>query len=162
MPVSPLIYSLITPTNKYPPRDRKSIIDEVTTLRRHLDAMHSGKYRKWAKGVNFTSKLPSDVKRRKAAAVEAIRTLDDDLREIPPAKQVVPYSSKAFLQRAIEWLVATDQPIQALQHSTFKALLDITSRATNGVNIPGRKTMRCEIMRAFRDHLIKLRARFNV
>lgn len=104
----------------------KTIVDEVTTLRRHLEANHSvcdefailyrsstptsqGKYRDWAKGVNFTSKLPGDVKKRKEAAEEITRTLDRDLREKKLSERVVPYSDKLFHRAAIEWLVATDQ-----------------------------------------------------
>jgi hypothetical protein len=68
-----------------------------------------GKYRKWAKSIKFTSKLPSDVKKHKAAEQKDVRTLDVDLREKVPSAHVVPYSSMAFLQAAIEWLIATDQ-----------------------------------------------------
>jgi hypothetical protein len=57
--------------------EKKSIVDEITTLRRHLEAAHSvsdchnicelvaltginhqGKYRKWADQAKFESKLP--------------------------------------------------------------------------------------------------------
>ncbi|KAG1758826.1 hypothetical protein EDD22DRAFT_783439, partial [Suillus occidentalis] len=66
---------------------------------------------------------------------------------------VIPYSDKLFKQAAIEWLVATDQPIQALEHPKFKEMVDITSRATNGVKIPGSKATHAEIMRMFKNHL---------
>ncbi|KAH9977261.1 hypothetical protein BGW80DRAFT_1288254 [Lactifluus volemus] len=119
--------------------NKKSIVDEVTTLRRHLDAMHAGKYRKWAEGEDFTSKLPSDIKRRKAGELEAIRTLDPDLRERVPSTRVAPYSDEAFRRLAIEWLIDTDQPLQAFQHPSFEAMIEMASRASNGVHIPGRK-----------------------
>ena len=108
-------------------RQEKKLVDEVTTLRRHLEANHSvcglylvmlvcsnpsscqGKYRNWAKSANFLSKLPGDVKKRKKNAEEATRTLDRDLREKKTSERVTPYSVKAFRRAAVEWLVATDQ-----------------------------------------------------
>jgi hypothetical protein len=68
-----------------------------------------GEYRKWAKTAKFVSKLPGDVKKRKAAAEEATRTLDRDLVERKHSERVVPYSDKLFRQVMVEWLVATDQ-----------------------------------------------------
>jgi hypothetical protein len=68
-----------------------------------------GKYRKWAKSIRFESRLPGDVKKRKAAAELVTRTLDRDLKEKTITERVVPYSDKAFRRAAIEWLVATDQ-----------------------------------------------------
>jgi hypothetical protein len=56
----------------------------------------------------------------------------------------------------------SSQPIQALQHPKFCELIDVVSRATKGVNIPGRKAMRAEIMRLFKEHLTKLKAQLNV
>jgi hypothetical protein len=59
--------------------------------------------------MNFESKLPGDVLKRKAAAEQVIRTLDRDLREKKPSEQIVKYSDNTFHQAVIEWLVATDQ-----------------------------------------------------
>ena len=70
---------------------------------------YQGKYRKWAKGEDFMSKLPSDIKKRKAGELEAIRTLDPDLRERVPSMRVAPYSDEAFRRLAIEWLITTNQ-----------------------------------------------------
>ncbi|KAG1853818.1 hypothetical protein C8R48DRAFT_610667, partial [Suillus tomentosus] len=56
------------------------------------------------------------------------------------------YSDKLFKQAAIEWLVAMDQPIQALEHLKFQEMIDIASQATNSVKIPSRKATRAEIM----------------
>ena len=122
------------------------------------------------------SKLPGDVKRRKEAAEEVIRTLDPDLREKKIER--ISYSHKIFRRAAVEWLVATDQvsnsfflcimilifsqPIQALEHTKFKELIDIASRATNGVEIPRRKITRGEIIRLFKEHLTKLKTQLNV
>ena len=68
-----------------------------------------GRYRNWAKSNKYESKLPGDVKKRKAAAEVATRTLDRDLKEKKIAERVVPYSDKVFRRAAIEWVVATDQ-----------------------------------------------------
>lgn len=68
-----------------------------------------GKYRKWAQDSKFESRLPGDIKKRKAAAELVIRTLDGDLREKKITERVVPYTDRAFHQAAIEWLIATDQ-----------------------------------------------------
>lgn len=127
------------------------------------------------------SKLPGDVKKRKEAAEEVNRTLDPDLRE-RKVERTLPYSHKTFRRAAIEWIVATDQvsntiilalilidlisissqPIQALEHAKFKEMIDIASRATNGVQIPGRKITRGEIIRLFKDHITKLKTQLNV
>ena len=68
-----------------------------------------GKYHNWAKSANFISKLPRDVKKRKAAAEEVTQTLDRDLREKKIPERAVIYSDKLFRRAAVEWLVATDQ-----------------------------------------------------
>ena len=49
-----------------------------------------------------------------------------------------------------------------LEHHKFKELIDVASRATNGVKIPGRKATRAEILCLFKDHLVQLRAEFGV
>jgi hypothetical protein len=59
--------------------------------------------------VSFVSKLPGDIKKQKAAAEQATRTLDDDVIEMPPSEQIIPYSDKLFRRVALQWLVATDQ-----------------------------------------------------
>lgn len=55
------------------------------------------------------SKLPGDIKKRKAGAEQVARTLDQDLREKKLQDRVLPYTDKLFRQASIEWLVATDQ-----------------------------------------------------
>ena len=68
-----------------------------------------GKYRNWTKSANFIFKLPGDIKKGKAAAEEAMHTLDHDLWEKKLSEQVVPYSDKLFCCVVVEWLMATDQ-----------------------------------------------------
>lgn len=59
--------------------------------------------------MKFESRLPGDIKKRKAAVELVTRTLDRDLREKKVKEQVVPYSDKNFRQAAIQWLVSSDQ-----------------------------------------------------
>lgn len=55
------------------------------------------------------SKLPGDVKKRKADVEETTRTLDRDFREKMHSERDISYSDKLFRRKAIEWLLATDQ-----------------------------------------------------
>ncbi|KAJ7089620.1 hypothetical protein C8R44DRAFT_648661 [Mycena epipterygia] len=57
-----------------------------------------------------------------------------------PAKEVIiPYSDALFRQAAIEWLVATDQPVDAFEDPRFVNMINIASCTKNGVSIPGKK-----------------------
>jgi hypothetical protein len=138
-------------------------VNEITTLRRHLEAHHSGRYHKWAKSANFESRLPSDVKDRKVAATASAQsqTLEQHLSEQTVTERVVPYSDSLFRQAAIEWIVATDQPLRALEHLQFKEMINIAARATKGVKIPGRRATRAHIKRTFKDHLTSIKARLQ-
>ncbi|KAG2033657.1 hypothetical protein BDR03DRAFT_871638 [Suillus americanus] len=140
------------------------LVNESTTLRRHAEANFAvrGKYRQWAKKHSFESMLPGDIKSRKEKAEQAQQTINSHLTERKLAERVIPYSDKLFKRAAIKWLVATDQPIQALDHPKFQDMINVASRATNGVKIPGRKATRTEIMRIFKNHLTRLRTTLNV
>ncbi|KAH9987894.1 hypothetical protein BJV77DRAFT_918932, partial [Russula vinacea] len=73
------------------------------------------------------------------------------------------YTDQSFCQAAIEWLIATDQPLCALEHPKFKEMIDIAARATNRVKLPGQKSTRAEIIRLlFKNHLTSLKSRLNV
>ncbi|KAG1825069.1 hypothetical protein EV424DRAFT_1537953 [Suillus variegatus] len=122
------------------------LVNEPTTLRRHAEANFAGKYRTWAKTTQFESMLPGDIKDHKEKAL---------------AERVVPYSDKLFKTVAIEWLIATDQLIQALEHPKFKDMIDVAARATNGIKIPGRKATCAEIMCIFKNRLTKLKVTLN-
>jgi hypothetical protein len=125
--------------------------------------------------------LPKDSKaRREKAKANAQTSLDPHLEEMPIKKCVVPYSDALFQRVTIEWLVSTDQvcnkllrwclclsklpfkPIDALSHPKFHEMIDVASRAPAGVNIPGRKQTRKEILGTFKTHLTKLREHLNV
>lgn len=67
-----------------------------------------------------------------------------------------------FLQLNLLFYCLCSQPIQALEHAKFKELIDIASRTTNGVKIPGQKATQAEIMCMFQNHLTTLKAQLNV
>ncbi|KAJ7847688.1 hypothetical protein B0H13DRAFT_1646001, partial [Mycena leptocephala] len=145
------------------------LISDATTNRRHLakTAKHADVYRAWAVKNDFESKLEEDIPSRKQALAEAEeakaklpqQTLDPHLREKP--ERVVSYSDELFRDAALEWLIATDQPIDALNHPKFKEMIDIAARAPDGVKIPGRKTTREEILNLFQKQMANLRVRIN-
>jgi hypothetical protein len=54
------------------------------------------------------------------------------------------------------------QPLQALEHPSFKEMIDIATQATNGVNIPNRKAVREEILHTFKTRLESLKQHLNV
>lgn len=54
------------------------------------------------------------------------------------------------------------QPIQAVDHPSFKNMINIASRATNGVVLPNRNATRRDIMDLFKTQLTKLKGRLNV
>ncbi|KAG1886428.1 uncharacterized protein F5891DRAFT_968156 [Suillus fuscotomentosus] len=122
------------------------LVNESTTLRRHAEANFAGKYRQWAKEHSFKSMLPGDVKAHKEKAEQAQRTINSHLTECKLSERVIPYSDKLFKQASIEWLVATDQPIQALEHPKFQEMIYVASRATNSVKIPSCKATCAEII----------------
>lgn len=127
--------------------------------------------------------LPSDVEDRKIKAKITQRSLDEHLVHEKLSERVLSYTDQRFRSAAIEWLIATDQvchlnieisanfsdiifdyeqPIAALEHPKFKDMIDIASRATNGVKIPNRKATRLAIIRMFKSQLSNLKKRLNV
>ncbi|KAJ7023587.1 hypothetical protein C8F04DRAFT_956605, partial [Mycena alexandri] len=142
------------------------IVAEASTLRRHLESFHYPKYHQWAKKHSFTSALSCDKKAaKKAAEADADKTqttLDSSLREIPVKEKIIPYSDALFREAAIEWLVSTNQPIDALDHPKFHNMIEIAARAKDGVRIPGRKATRDEIMDIFKRRMEELKAKLNV
>ncbi|OBZ73926.1 hypothetical protein A0H81_06552 [Grifola frondosa] len=132
-------------------RDRKhcklrvTIVNEVMMLWHHLEAKHPATYCKWAQKHDFEFRLPGDVKKWKDAMKRCI----------------IAYSEQVFREAAIEWLIATDQPISALEHPKFKAMINIASRVTDGVKIPSRKVACKEILCLFDAQMEGLRKRLN-
>ncbi|KIM76799.1 hypothetical protein PILCRDRAFT_77443, partial [Piloderma croceum F 1598] len=86
----------------------------------------------WCEKTDFKSKLPKAVKKaEEAEATMRQGQLDSHLQEMPRKERVIPYTDALFRKAAIEWLVATDQPIQALEHPAFQKMIGIAARATN-------------------------------
>lgn len=54
------------------------------------------------------------------------------------------------------------QPIQAFEHPSFKNMINIAARATNGVKIPDRRQTRQAIIDTFKRQLAALCDRLNV
>ncbi|KAF9231051.1 hypothetical protein BU15DRAFT_49006 [Melanogaster broomeanus] len=137
-----------------------ALVAEVTTLRRHMESTHRAEYLQWAEANNFPSMLPKDAKQRKEGASSHNQPrLDSHLQ---PKERVIPYSDKMFRDAAIQWLIDTDQPIAALEHPSFKNMIDVAARATNGVKIPNRKATRQAIIDSFKQQMTNLRARLSV
>ncbi|KAF8234575.1 hypothetical protein L208DRAFT_1261199 [Tricholoma matsutake] len=86
-----------------------------------------------AKTNSFPSMLLKDTKKccRDAQTTEMQSHLDLHLMEKPQK-----YTNEIFCEAAIEWLVSTDQPIQAFEHLSFRNMIHIAAHATNGVKIP--------------------------
>ncbi|KAJ7885964.1 hypothetical protein B0H14DRAFT_2338457, partial [Mycena olivaceomarginata] len=108
------------------------------TFRRHLQKYHKPEYQEWAKKNNFESRLPDDVKERAKAAAAATaakvrlqqQSLDPHLRKKPD--RPAPYTDDLFMEAALEWLIATDQPVDALTHPKFKIMIDTAARCDGG------------------------------
>jgi hypothetical protein len=49
------------------------------------------------------------------------------------------------------------QPISALEHPSFKKVIEVAVQATNGVKIPSRKYTQMLILDTFKKHMLKLR-----
>lgn len=127
----------------------------------------------------FESKLPADIAARKKALSEVAeqqKTLDANLVNMPKKDRVIAYTELTFRRATIEWLIATDQvstlgicsakypdffqPLDAVEHPTFVNMIQVASRATNGVTIPSRKVARNEIIRMFHEQISALKDLF--
>ncbi|KIJ26339.1 hypothetical protein M422DRAFT_272626 [Sphaerobolus stellatus SS14] len=94
---------------------KSTLVPDVTTLRRHMQSTHKDAYLKWVKATpGAVNKLPEFITQQQKEA--------EKLQE-----RVIPYSDELFKQAAVEWLIATDQPIQALEHPKFQEMIDIPS-----------------------------------
>ena len=54
------------------------------------------------------------------------------------------------------------KPLQALQHPSFKEMIDVAARATNGVKIDNLRNTREGILREFKRNVTSLSKRLNV
>ncbi|KAF8578898.1 hypothetical protein K439DRAFT_1284999, partial [Ramaria rubella] len=73
-----------------------------------------------------------------------------------------PYSDEQFKQAVMEWLIVTDQLIQALGCPKFVEMIDVAVQAKNGVKVPTGKATREGIMSLFCQHLHDVKSRINV
>ncbi|KAH9962364.1 hypothetical protein BC827DRAFT_215216 [Russula dissimulans] len=146
--------------SKYSQKDPTSLVADVTTCRRHMESYHKGVYLKWATEHGFQSMLPKDAKNRhQVGKADSQQRLDRHLEEKPPKEKFVRYTDDLFREAAIEWLVSTDQPIQAFRHPSFQKMIHTASRATNGVKIPDGRQTRRAIINTFKAQLTVLRRR---
>lgn len=132
------------------------------------------KYKRWCDRNKFESKLPNDVKARKAKAAiknKIQSTLDDKLEPLP--ERVPPYTDARFAEAAEDWLIATDQvsvpfvlrlmlsnniqPLDALSHPKFHTMINLAARASNGIKIPEKRTTRKSILGRFWQRVRDLR-----
>ncbi|KAF8186318.1 hypothetical protein BJ912DRAFT_469614 [Pholiota molesta] len=146
------------------PKQDSVLVDDVTTLRRHMQARHKGVYQTWCKARKFESMLPDDTKARRAAALDALlqTQVDGHFKVATPEDKPEPYSDELFKEAAIQWLIETDQPIRALEHESFKNMIAIAARATKAVKIPSRTAARDHIIRQFKEQMKALSERLNV
>ncbi|EJD32616.1 hypothetical protein AURDEDRAFT_178290 [Auricularia subglabra TFB-10046 SS5] len=104
---------------------------------------------------NFESKLPKYVKAKKAAeAAEATQsTLDDHLEPTLEA-----YSEEVFRR-------ADDpdgfQPLEAVEHPTFRRIINLACQARHGVTLPSRKATRNDLVNMLNKYYIDLAARLK-
>ncbi|KAH9012604.1 hypothetical protein EDB83DRAFT_2233687, partial [Lactarius deliciosus] len=132
------------------------------TLRRHAAAVHSRRYRKWCDSNHFDSMLPQDSKKRKRVEKDCQSLVIDHFGPDDPTKRPIPFSEKALQTAALEWMVATNQPIRAFSHPAFKKMLDIVSRANRSIRLPSPKQSRAQIIKMFKQQLRLLQDRLNV
>ncbi|KDQ11786.1 hypothetical protein BOTBODRAFT_98616, partial [Botryobasidium botryosum FD-172 SS1] len=94
------------------------------TLRRHCEAYHEHEYLQWCKKHDFVPHLPGIKKRDSTRSVQQPMS-NYAVKVVKP----IPYSDDVFQAAAIEWLLVTDQPLDAFEHPKFKSMLEIASRS---------------------------------
>ncbi|KAJ3725607.1 hypothetical protein DFJ43DRAFT_1002611, partial [Lentinula guzmanii] len=133
-------------------------VKDTTTVWRHLESQHAGEYKKWCSENGFQSMLPKDAKQQKLLQ----STLNGNMVKVKPKVPVIPYSHANFLQAMLEWMIATDQPLWALQHPAYQNMIHVASWAMTTIQIPNRKVTRQEIMNMFWKFIEDTKGRFNV
>ncbi|OJT04203.1 hypothetical protein TRAPUB_5111 [Trametes pubescens] len=141
---------------------KNNYVAQISTLRRHMQATHQAAYYTWTKANHFESMLPKDtLARREKHKLQEQTRLNAHLVEKPPPECIIKYTDAIYREAAIEWLLATDQPLRALEHPAFKNMIDIAARATDGVKILNCKQTRREIIRLFKKNMTQLREKLN-
>ncbi|PIL30447.1 hypothetical protein GSI_07146 [Ganoderma sinense ZZ0214-1] len=129
-------------------------------LRCHLQAFHKPRYIKWYNSNDFISKLPNDIKLQKENIEKKgwQTMLDPHMKE---KEQVIPYLDELFNEVACHWLIATDQLLQALQHPSFKEIIDVVAHTTKGIKIDNLRSTCERILREFKCNVTTLSKRLN-
>ncbi|KZT06564.1 uncharacterized protein LAESUDRAFT_653395, partial [Laetiporus sulphureus 93-53] len=139
------------------------LVNEHTTLQRHLQSAHEGENHAWCNNNDFISMLPKDTKHHHDEANVLEQTcLDPHLEKRPRKEYIVLYSDALFHEASIEWIIATDQLIQALEHASFKKMIDVAACTINGVEIPNCKQSHHQVIDMFHQQMMKLRERLTV
>ncbi|KAG6864146.1 hypothetical protein C0991_012142, partial [Blastosporella zonata] len=102
--------------------------------------------------------LPEDSKARQEA-VKATMTqsqVNTHFHKLDPSEWKILYLDEVFKTAAIEWLIQTNQPIQAFEHPSFINMMNIALQATCGIKLPNCKQTRESIIELFRDQMGKL------
>ncbi|KAG1812027.1 hypothetical protein EV424DRAFT_1327234, partial [Suillus variegatus] len=109
----------------------KHFVKDLSTCHQHLQKDHELAYNKWAQDNNFELMLPKAVAKCHDTVLKASASqtgLNNHLHDLPPkAKHVLPYTDQLFCKAATEWLISTDQPIQALEHPSFHLMIHVAS-----------------------------------
>ncbi|KAH9041537.1 hypothetical protein EDB83DRAFT_2228222, partial [Lactarius deliciosus] len=143
-------------------KQEKLLTNEHSTLRRHAAAVHPRRYRKWCDSNRFDSMLPEDSKKHKRVEKDRQSLVIDHFGPEDPTTKPIPFSEKALRTAALEWMIATDQPIQVFKHPAFTKMLDIASRANRSIRLPSPKQSRAQVIKMFKQQLCSLRDRLNV
>ncbi|KAI9431704.1 hypothetical protein H4582DRAFT_1822019 [Lactarius indigo] len=141
------------------PKQEKFLTNKHSTLRCHAAACH---YRKWCDLNHFDSMLPQDSKKRKRVEKDRQSLVINHFGPEDLTMRPISFSDKALQTAALEWMVATNQPIQAFKNATFKKMLDIASRANWNIRLPSPKQSRAQIIKMFKQQLHSLQDRLNV
>ncbi|KAG2030880.1 hypothetical protein BDR03DRAFT_837686, partial [Suillus americanus] len=89
-------------------------------------------------------------------------SINGHLKPRVPNEQVVQYTDALFQEATTQWLIDTDQPIEALEHPAFKNMVDIAAHATNGVILPDCRQTWHAIIDLFKQNLTNLCKRLLV
>ncbi|GJJ10728.1 hypothetical protein Clacol_004955 [Clathrus columnatus] len=72
------------------------------------------------------AQIPQDKVKAEQLKTTASQTMiSDHFSSTPPKAVVMPYSHSLFKQVALEWLIASNQPIQAFEHPKFKEMINV-------------------------------------
>ncbi|KAG1802169.1 uncharacterized protein HD556DRAFT_1228577, partial [Suillus plorans] len=95
-------------------------------------------------------------------ATDQQSSINGHLKPRVPNERVVQYTDALFQEAATQWLIDTDQPISALEHPTFKNMINIAGCATNSVILPDHRQTQHAIIDLFKQNITNLRKRLLV